>query len=209
MDDVRGVDDADDALDRLLDDALHSRALLQREAHHARRNGRPSEWWLERPPSQPFVGMQNQGATCYLNSLLQSLFVLEDVRRAIFAFCYEPALHGSAEHCVPLQLQRLFARLQCSSQRVIATNALTASFGWTGSESYRMHDVQECCRVLFDCLTGCGITIEERLFTGHVSSSLRCLQCGHQPPHLSQPALSPRECFLLPKIHILFYRAYA
>ena len=42
-----------------------------------------------------------------------------------------------------------------------------------------MHDVQECCRVLFDCLRprrdGRGL-----FFTGQLTSTLRCLECGNE-----------------------------
>jgi ubiquitin C-terminal hydrolase len=31
-----------------------------------------------------FVGLANQGATCYLNSLLQSLFMTPEFRNAIY-----------------------------------------------------------------------------------------------------------------------------
>ncbi len=44
---------------------------------------------MKRPPSQRassgFVGLQNQGATCYLNSLIQSLFMTPELRRGLFA----------------------------------------------------------------------------------------------------------------------------
>ena len=104
-----------------------------------------------------------QGATCYLTSLLQSLYVIEDVRRAIFDFKYlGEDVHGPAESCVPLQLGRLFARLQCSRQQAVTTRALTASFGWSRADVHQMHDVQECCRVLFDCLSNSGVPIEQQ-----------------------------------------------
>ena len=123
----------------------------------------------------------SQGATCYLTSLLQSLYVMEDVRRAVFDFKYLGAeVHGPAESCVPLQLGRLFARLQYSRLQAVATRALTASFGWSRADVYQMHDVQECCRVLFDCLTHGGVPIEQKFFRGSLTSSLRCLRCGYE-----------------------------
>ena len=77
-----------------MDAALNSRALLQRESQRARLQGRAG---LVGAADAAACGMENQGATCYLTSLLQSLFVLEDVRKAVFAFRYQPALHGSPD----------------------------------------------------------------------------------------------------------------
>ena len=47
-------------LDELLDAALVSRSLLQRESHRARVDGRSSEWWTVRQSDQAFAGMENQ-----------------------------------------------------------------------------------------------------------------------------------------------------
>ena len=55
--------------------------------------------------SPPFTGMTNQGATCYLNSLVQSLFFLSPLREAVFKWRHDPELHGSQKDSIPLQLQ--------------------------------------------------------------------------------------------------------
>ena len=38
------------------------------------------------PPrnGQPYVGLVNRGATCYLNCVMQSLFMIPEVRSAIY-----------------------------------------------------------------------------------------------------------------------------
>ena len=35
-----------------------------------------------------FVGLSNQGATCYLNSLLQTLYMTPEFRRALYSWNY-------------------------------------------------------------------------------------------------------------------------
>jgi ubiquitin C-terminal hydrolase len=52
-----------------------------------------------------FTGLVNQGATCYLNSLLQGLYMVPEFRRAVYAWEYVQALHGDEDVCVPLQVR--------------------------------------------------------------------------------------------------------
>ena len=69
-----------------------------------------SELFAEKS-SPPFTGMTNQGATCYLNSLVQSLFFLSPFREAVFKWRHDPELHGLPKDSIPLQLQVRFILL--------------------------------------------------------------------------------------------------
>ena len=167
--------------------ALEARAALAEARLAARRDGRPADWYVARRAAQRWAGLSNEGATCYLNSLLQALFVSPEVRRAVFAFCYDEQLHGPPAACVPLQLCKLFARLQHSQQVALSTRKLTASFGWSSADSFRQHDIQELCRVLFQALErsgpasvpGSAAAVVE-LFEGRLRSTVRCCRCGHE-----------------------------
>jgi ubiquitin carboxyl-terminal hydrolase 47 len=98
-----------------------------------------------------YAGLSNQGATCYLNGLLQTLFMTPEFRRAVYSWTYNSEKDGPAHQCIPLQLQRLFGMLQLSKSAV-TTIDLTKSFGWEGTEVFQQQDVQELLRVLFDAL---------------------------------------------------------
>lgn len=128
-----------------------------------------------------FVGLKNQGATCYMNSLLQSLFFTNYFRRAVYQIPTEKDIPSES---VALALQRVFYLLQSSDQSV-GTTELTRSFGWKSLDSFLQHDVQEFNRVLQEKLeskmkgTASDGAIT-RLFVGRMKSYLRCVNVDYE-----------------------------
>lgn len=78
-------------------------------------------YYNEYPYKEHFVGLKNQGALCYLNSLIQVLYNISAFRRIVFQWKYDKAIHGEEEYCILLQLQHLFARLRMSEMKAIET----------------------------------------------------------------------------------------
>ncbi|XP_018020606.1 ubiquitin carboxyl-terminal hydrolase 7 [Hyalella azteca] len=122
-----------------------------------------------------YVGLKNQGATCYMNSLLQVLYFTNQLRMAVYKM---PTESDDSTKSVALALQRVFHELQ-TSDKPVGTKKLTKSFGWETLDSFMQHDAQEFLRVLLDKLETkmkgtCVEGVIPRLFEGKTLSYFKC-----------------------------------
>ncbi|GBC24696.2 cysteine proteinase [Rhizophagus irregularis DAOM 181602=DAOM 197198] len=128
-----------------------------------------------------YVGLKNQGATGYMNSLLQSLYCTTYFRKAVYQISTED---DEPIKSVSLALQRVFYQLQTSNTPV-GTTELTKSFGWDLKESFVQHDVQEFNRVLQDNIEGKmkgtkADGVITKLFVGKMKSYIKCVNVDYE-----------------------------
>lgn len=136
------------------------------------------------PSKYAYTGLVNQAMTCYLNSLIQTLFMTPEFRNAIYNWEFSSPT-GDETKSIPYQLQKLFLLLQTSDKAALETKDLTRSFGWDSSHAWDQHDVQELCRVMFDALEYAWrktprSTIINNLYQGSIKDYVKCLECDNE-----------------------------
>ena len=131
------------------------------------------------------IGLKNQGATCYLNSLLQSLYFTNAFRKAVYQI---PTEQEADRMNSAWALQRLFHQLQ-TSELTVGTAELTASFGWETRQIFEQQDVQELSRILMDRLEEKmkGTPAEKALanmFVGRMKTYISCINVEYESSRL-------------------------
>lgn len=131
-----------------------------------------------------YVGLVNQAMTCYLNSLIQTLYMTPEFRNALYRWEFK----GTKEEgykSIPFQLQKLFLQLQTADRSSVETTRLTRSFGWDSSEAWQQHDIQELCRVMFEALEQSFAKTDQAnlidtLYQGKMKDYVKCLVCDKE-----------------------------
>jgi ubiquitin C-terminal hydrolase len=126
-----------------------------------------------------YVGLINEGTTCYMNSLLQTLFMITSFRQAIYKIPF-----SDSEECrIPKALGKLFAALQ-TNPKSLSTQDLLKSFGWGRDQWHEQQDVQEFLYKFSDTMEKSmfGTPAEgiySELFKGSIVQKIKCIEVDY------------------------------
>jgi len=149
--------------------------------------------FLDLPPMRrdkyPFCGLKNQGATCYLNSLIQLCYMSPEFRNAILRLplckdtIEEPSGFAPGKFKILFALQKLLSEMQDLDVRALTTEKVTDSFGWNDNQAMIQQDIQEANRVIFDVIDRALFGTEysdsiAKNYKGTIVNVLECLGCG-------------------------------
>ena len=95
---------------------------------------------IESNESPKLVGLKNQGATCYLNCVLQLLYHLPIFRLAVFKTTSDDVANEQKKN-IFFQLQLLFKLMQTGEYSSATTRSLTRSFGWKDNYTKTQQDL--------------------------------------------------------------------
>ncbi|XP_043557928.1 ubiquitin carboxyl-terminal hydrolase 47-like isoform X2 [Chiloscyllium plagiosum] len=125
------------------------------------------------------VGLINQGATCFLNTLLQTWFLTPEVKQSIYKL--------NSNVAFVRELQNLFNKLESKEEKYIRTNELTMSLQLN---VFKQLDIEEFFRNLINKLNaevGQGDNIL-KLYQITMVQSMKCSVCEE---------LVTEDCFFL------------
>ncbi|OHS94279.1 hypothetical protein TRFO_39529 [Tritrichomonas foetus] len=147
---IKPIEPKKDTKINLKDPELNESETYQDENKiYLKNNKNPNSMKPKHKIKPRYNGLYNQGATCYINSALQSLFHLPHFRNIVYHIPTENVQDPTRS--IPLNLQCLFYKLQFGYSNC-STRQLTESFGWKKYDSYVQQDIQEFLRILISNL---------------------------------------------------------
>ena len=98
-----------------------------------------------------YVGLKNMGCTCFMNALLQQLFMMPEFRTALIAMNLKDIPDEKTEHTTK-NLQAMFSYLLCSCQQYFIPIQFCRDFIWSDHKPMRL-GIQQDSNEFFNLIT--------------------------------------------------------
>lgn len=174
-------------------------------------NNSNCELELKNPPKPKqksnFVGLFNQGGTCYMNSSLQILYMNPTFRKFLYSLNISED-DENRKNKLLLAFQKLFIELNFIDTDSIRTNKLTETFNWNNSEGLEQQDSQEFIRlfifdIFYKILVEQNLNYEsfDKLFKLTYITTMKCSNCQNTKEKTENEYVLPVQVFHLKSLN--------